>query len=161
MRHTQLEHYFVEYIPECLDSGVLYISMKYATAAHCCGCGCGKEVITPFTPTDWSMTFDGETVSLSPSIGNWNFSCRSHYFIRRGQVIKASTWDDEQIKSNRWKDKAVKASYYGKLEPINTVKPIPAEVIPQTRELNLGLRKWILRKIHNLAKKIARWLKQS
>ena len=160
MRHTQLEHCFVEYIPEHLDSGVLYISMEYATAAHCCCCGCGEEVITPFTATDWSMTFDGETVSLSPSIGNWNFSCRSHYFIRRGQVIKASTWDDAQINNNRWKDKAVKASYYSRLEPINTVKPTP-DITPQTRGLNLGLKKWILCKSHNVVQKIARWFKQS
>lgn len=89
MRYTQLKHCFVEYIPEQLDSGVLYISMEYATAAHLCCCGCGKEVITPFTPTDWSMTFNGETVSLSPSIGNSNFSCHSHYFIQHGQAIKA------------------------------------------------------------------------
>lgn len=155
MRHTQLEHCFVEYIPERLDSGVLYISMEYATAAHRCCCGCGKEVITPFTPTDWSMTFNGETVSLSPSIGNWNFSCRSHYFIRHGQVIEASTWDDEQIKSNRRKDKVVKASYYSKLEPANTantVKPI-SDIAPQIRGRNPSLRKWI--------QKIAQWFKQS
>jgi hypothetical protein len=160
MRHTCLEHRFVEYIPEHLDSGVIYISMEYAIAAHRCCCGCGKEVITPFTPTDWSMTFDGETVSLSPSIGNWNFSCRSHYFIRRGQVIKASTWDDEQVNNNRCKDKAAKASYYGKLEPTNMVKPT-SDITPQARKLNIDLRKWVFCKGNNLVQKIVRWFKQS
>jgi Family of unknown function (DUF6527) len=69
------------------------------------------------------MTFDGETISLSPSISNWNFACRSLYFIRRGHVIKASTWDNEQIKDNRRKDIEAKATYYSKPQPINTVKP--------------------------------------
>jgi Family of unknown function (DUF6527) len=90
MQHKRLEHRFVEHLPERLEAGVLYISMEYATAAVGCCCGCGKEVVTPFTPTDWSMTFDGETISLSPSIGNWNFDCRSHYFIRRGRIIEAT-----------------------------------------------------------------------
>jgi hypothetical protein len=30
--------------------------VAFRTAAHCCCCGCGEEVVTPFTPTDWSMT---------------------------------------------------------------------------------------------------------
>jgi len=74
-RQETLRHEFVEHIPEELEEGVLYVSITYATAAHKCACGCGREVITPFTPTDWKMTFDGETISLAPSIGNWNFEC--------------------------------------------------------------------------------------
>lgn len=112
MRYTRLEHRFVENIPECLTSGVLYISMEYATAVHCCCCGCGEEVVTPFTPSEWKMTFDGETVSLSPSIGNWNFACRSHYFVQNGRVIEAANWTDEQVKTERHRDKAAKAIYY-------------------------------------------------
>lgn len=160
MRHIRLEHLFVQHIPERLEPGVLYISMEYATAAHRCCCGCDEEVVTPFSPIDWSLTFDGETVSLHPSIGNWNFSCRSHYVIRRGQVIKASTWDDEQVKDNRLKDKAAKASYYEKPVPINAVKPVP-DIAPQTRGLKLDLRKWILCKGNNLVQKMAWWLKRS
>ena len=38
---------------------------------RCC-CGCGEEVVTPFSPAQWQMSFDGEAVSLHPSIGNWN-----------------------------------------------------------------------------------------
>lgn len=125
MCHTHLEHRFVKQLPECLEPGVLYICMEYATSAHICCCGCGEEVVTPFTPTDWRMTFDGETVSLSPSIGNWNFACRSHYIIQHGRVIEATTWTDEQIEDNRRMDRAVKARYYDTLEPTETVSPTP------------------------------------
>lgn len=124
-RHTHLEHRFVEQLPECLEPGVLYICMEYATSAHICYCGCGEEVVTPFTPADWRMTFDGETVSLSPSIGNWNFACRSHYIIQRGRVIEATTWTDEQVEDSRRMDRAAKARYYGTLEPTEAVKPAP------------------------------------
>jgi hypothetical protein len=159
MHHKRLEHRFVEHLPERLEAGVLYISMEYATVAHCCCCGCGEEVVTPFTSTDWSMTFDGETVSLSPSIGNWNFACRSHYFIRHGHVIKASTWGDEQIKDNRRKDIKAKATYYSKPQPINTVKPTQV-ITSQTKVFNHELRKWILCKGNNLVQKMARWFKK-
>ena len=113
MRHKQLEHRFVEHIPERLEPGVLYVSMEYATSAHSCCCGCGEEVVTPFTPTDWKMTFDGETISLRPSIGNWTLKCRSHYVIDRGKVIEAGPWRDEQVEAERRRDRAAKARFYG------------------------------------------------
>jgi hypothetical protein len=159
MRHAYLEHRFVEHIPECLESGVLYISIEYAIAVHRCCCGCGEEVVTPFTPIDWSFIFDGETVSLHPSIGNWSLSCRSHYFIRRGQVIEASTWSDEQIEDNRREDRAAKESYYAKPASINTIKTAP-DITPQEREMNLSLRKWILCKGNDLVQKMTSWLKR-
>ena len=93
MRIQRLQHVFVEYIPEILEPTKLYISLEFATASHKCCCGCGREVVTPFSPNDWKMTFDGESISLSPSIGNRNFPCRSHYFIRSGHVVEAPSWD--------------------------------------------------------------------
>ena len=62
---ARFAHKFVEPIPERLEEGVLYISIHYATGMHLCACGCGHQVVTPLSPTDWEMTFDGETVSLA------------------------------------------------------------------------------------------------
>jgi len=112
LRYAKLDHRFVQYVPEGLEPGVLYISMEYATAAHSCCCGCGLHVITPFSPTDWKMTFDGETVSLWPSIGNWNFPCRSHYIIRNSRVVGSEPWKENQIKNGRDEDKHHKEQYY-------------------------------------------------
>lgn len=100
-------------MPERLEPGVLYVSMEYATSAHSCCCGCGEEVVTPFTPTDWKLTFDGESVSLRPSIGNWTLKCRSHYVIDRGRVIEMGSWPDERIEAERRRDHAAKAAHYG------------------------------------------------
>lgn len=135
MHYTQLEHQFVEQFPEHLQAGVLYISMEYATAAHRCCCGCGEEVVTPFTPTDWEMTFNGETVSLSPSIGNWNFACRSHYWVRCGRVIEAENWTDRQVQGNRRADRAAKAVHYDTLEldPAARTTPEPSYQVKTSR----------------------------
>ena len=78
-RRAVLKHEFVENFPNELKDGMIYVSIHFATAAHKCCCGCGEEVITPLSPTDWKLTFDGESISLDPSIGNWNFACKSHY----------------------------------------------------------------------------------
>ncbi|WP_442978870.1 DUF6527 family protein, partial [Salmonella enterica] len=67
LKIKKLEHRFIRSIPRELDVGVIYISMEYATAVHCCCCGCGEQVVTPFSPTDWKMIYDGESVSLMPS----------------------------------------------------------------------------------------------
>ena len=112
MKTKKFEHRFVEFIPETLDEGVLYISTTYATALHRCACGCGREVVTPLSPTFWRMTFDGETISLYPSIGNWNFPCRSHYWIERSHVRTAPDWSDLEVENARRRDDAERARYY-------------------------------------------------
>ena len=88
----RLRHHFVDFIPEHLADGHLYVCMEHATAIHRCCCGCGSEVVTPLAPDDWKLTFDGEAISLSPSIGNWSFKCRSHYWIRNDRVVWARKW---------------------------------------------------------------------
>lgn len=108
---------FVKAIPDKLDEKTLYVSMDYATAAHKCCCGCGKEVITPFSPTDWKLKFDGVSVSLTPSIGNWSFPCRSHYWIERNRVKWAEQWSDEQIAAGRGRDRQAKKRYYNPAPP--------------------------------------------
>lgn len=116
IRHQTLEHRFVRNVPRELEAGVLYISMDYATAVHACCCGCGDRVVTPFTPTDWRMTFDGESISLHPSVGNWNQKCRSHYVIQRNRVLESGTWSNTQIETERRRDKIAKAMHFGQLK---------------------------------------------
>lgn len=85
MNVDALEPVFVEFIPAELEDGRLYVSMTYATASHLCACGCGQRVVTPLGRADWVMTFNGR-VSLSPSIGNGQYACQSHYLIRNNRV---------------------------------------------------------------------------
>lgn len=109
-----MKHEFVEFIPDELDDNTLYVSIDYGTATHKCFCGCGNEVITPITPTDWSLIFNGETVSLHPSIGNWSFECRSHYWIKNSKVQWATEWSDTQVDFGKRMDKEKKNKYFEK-----------------------------------------------
>lgn len=86
---SRFAHQFVQYMPEQLDPEILYVSMEFATVSHLCPCGCGNEVVTPLSPRDWQMAFDGEGITLYPSIGNWRMPCRTHYWIRDSRIVWA------------------------------------------------------------------------
>jgi hypothetical protein len=107
-----LKHEFVEFIPDELEQGTIYISIRFATASHLCRCGCGNKVVTPIRPTDWTLIFNGKTVSLDPSIGNWSFPCQSHYWIRNNRVKWAPKWSREQIERGRRYDHHAKEKYF-------------------------------------------------
>jgi Family of unknown function (DUF6527) len=112
MTARTIRHEFVETIPDELDDGVVYVCIPYATAVHRCACGCGGEVVTPFTPTDWRLIFDGKTISLHPSIGNWSFPCQSHYWIRDGVIEWAPKWSRDRIARGRRADQVRKTGYF-------------------------------------------------
>lgn len=107
-----IEYEFVQNIPARLGSDKLYISVEFATAVHLCACGCGEEVVTPLSPTDWKLIFDGESVSLKPSIGNWSYDCESHYWIKKNRIVWAPKWSMEEIAAGREKDRRIKRELY-------------------------------------------------
>lgn len=113
MRRRKVHHEFVEFIPSSRKNGVVYVSIKFATAVHNCCCGCGNKVVTPISPTDWKLTFDGETISLHPSIGNWAFKCQSHYWIINDKVKWAPKWSKAEIESGRDRDELNKKRFFG------------------------------------------------
>jgi len=108
-----ITHKFVELIPDHLDDKVLYISIEHCVAIHKCACGCGKEVVTPISPDGWQLVFDGETVSLSPSIGNWNLKCRSHYWIRKNYIVFVGYWNEKKLTKKK-KSKKTSSQFWQK-----------------------------------------------
>jgi len=102
-----VKHKFVEYMPTKLEDNTLYISIEYDIAKHKCACGCGDEIVTTLSPARWQLIYDGETVSLTPSIGNWNHDCNSHYFIKKDKVIWAGDFSKKQIENVINNDKEV------------------------------------------------------
>lgn len=142
-RQIVLSCEFVRTIPDKLNEKTLYVSMDYATAAHKCCCGCGREVITPLSPTDWKLKFDGVTVSLSPSIGNWSFPCRSHYWIERSRVKWAGQWSDEQIAAGRARDQQAKQRYYAPDRHVNHRDTAPGIREAAQRPPRTGLWSWL------------------
>jgi len=137
-----LQHRFVQYLPETMEPGILYISLEYVTASHLCCCGCGEEVVIPFSPVGWRMMFDGETISLWPSIGNWNLRCRSHYIIDRGRVVVAGSWTDEQVAAERQRDRRAKADFY-RHPPVTPSAPqTPMIEPPESRQTGWFGNSW-------------------
>ena len=110
---SELRPQFVKDVPEVLESGILYVSPSYGAMLHLCACGCGAEVSTPLSPVEWKFTFDGETISVSPSVGSWDLPCRSHYVIRRNAVMWAGQWSEEQIAAGRAREMREKQDHYG------------------------------------------------
>jgi hypothetical protein len=108
---------YVEFIPRELDDGILYISKQFKTASHLCCCGCGTKIVTPLRPTEFTLTGSADAVSLYPSIGNWNFPCQSHYWIKSGRVVVADKMTREEILRGRQFDDAQKAAYFANREP--------------------------------------------
>ncbi|SRR5260221_10934485 len=111
---TKLDYKFVDLMPDKIEEGILYISIKYATAIHKCACGCKNDVVTPLSPTDWELTFNGETVSLYPSIGNWAFPCQSHYWITNNKIEHARKWTEREIKLGRRTEAKEKERFFRK-----------------------------------------------
>lgn len=77
----------VHRIPEQLNYGTLYVCFECNVISHLCACGCDKQVVLPIAPDFWSVSYDGETVSVTPSVGNYQFPCQSHYWIKDNRVI--------------------------------------------------------------------------
>ena len=102
----------VRFIPDTLEAGVLYVTEKYRTAHHLCACGCGVTISTPLGPTEWSFKETKTGPSLSPSIGNWQKACQSHYWIQGGRVEWAPKWSEEEIIAGRKFEEARRQAYY-------------------------------------------------
>ena len=123
---------FVEEIPQDLKLGKLYVSIPYGTATHSCCCGCGAEVVTPIHPTGWTLIYDGDTVSLDPSVGSWDLPCRSHYVIRKNRIHWAVTWSKAEIEAGRARDARVVDEYFSQDD--GTGNNVAAEVSPSRLE---------------------------
>ncbi len=122
----KLTHEFVEYVPRELKAGVVYVSIPFATVIHKCCCGCGQQVVTPLAPSQWTLSYDGKSVSLHPSIGNWNFPCRSHYWIRQNKVVWADQWSANRITATQQRDAAaVEHQFMADRKDVN-----PRDVVP-------------------------------
>lgn len=102
----------VYYIPKELEEGIFYFSKEFETASHLCPCGCKNKIVTPIGPVDWLLEERNGTVSLYPSIGNWQIPCRSHYWIKNGGIVWARQWSIKEIKEGRKLEQQIRKKYF-------------------------------------------------
>jgi hypothetical protein len=105
----------VEYLPQELEPGILYVSKEFGVAGHLCPCGCGNKIITPLGRTEWEFSESKAEATLYPSIGNWQLPCRSHYWIRKGKIKWSYSWSDQRISKGREAEEERRKEYYDKL----------------------------------------------
>lgn len=125
MRTSEIQPRFVEFIPDLLEEGVLYISERYRTCSHKCCCGCGEEVVTPLSPSEWKLTREGNLVSLWPSVGNWDYACRSHYVIRRNRIRWAGIMTTKQVAAVQKRDTTDLARMVAQLNAAKEAERVP------------------------------------
>lgn len=113
---TRIKLVRVEYIPKTLEPGLLYVSEEFGAALHLCACGCGSKVSTPLGATEWTVEETVGGPSLSPSVGNWQFPCKSHYWIRGGAIVWSDKWTPEQIAAGRRAEEQRRRVYYDALD---------------------------------------------
>jgi hypothetical protein len=81
IKKVEVTPVYVNHIPDNMEFGKIYISNEYHTANHLCLCGCGGETVTPLIGSGWKLTEKDGKISLTPSILNGNYECKSHYII--------------------------------------------------------------------------------
>jgi hypothetical protein len=112
MTSSAVRHEFVNLIPDELVEGTLYVSIPYAIAVHKCMSGCGLDVVTPLSPTDWELISDGETVSLFTLGWKLELALRVPLLDTTGSRAVAPRWSREEIARGRARDAAAKESYF-------------------------------------------------
>lgn len=109
---TNIKLLRVQYIPKEPEPGILYVSEEFGAAIHLCACGCGRKVSTPLRPPRWVLEETATGPTLHPSIGNWEFPCQSHYWIRGGRIVWSGKWTAEQIAAGRRAEEAGQLKYF-------------------------------------------------
>jgi hypothetical protein len=103
---------FVDLLPGELADGIVYVSLEHRTVVHKCCSGCGERVVVNLSPAGWKLTFDGETISLSPSIGNGSLDCNSHYWIRENKVEWSSPLSAAETRRSQAADRSDAVRHY-------------------------------------------------
>ena len=86
MKIKQIRPESVEFIPEHIEEGVLYISELYRTAVHKCCCGCGQEVVTPLKRNSTGKAL--EIARLARDMHGGNGIQEEYHVMRHAQNLE-------------------------------------------------------------------------
>lgn len=83
--HVRYSYQAVDRVPKQLSPGVVYHSEEYEIGALLCACGCGHRV-SLLVPDSHQITSLVGFATINPSISVCDAPCKSHFFIRSGDV---------------------------------------------------------------------------
>ena len=75
----------VDFIPAQMAEATVYHNVDFELAGLLCACGCGHR-ITLLVPDSHQVWNHDGYATISPSIGVMDAPCKSHFFIRHGDV---------------------------------------------------------------------------
>ena len=148
MKLRQVTPEFVDDIPRGLEPGKLYVCCRYRAVKHLCACGCGAEINTPLHPTGWTLTCDGVSVSLSPSIGNWSEKCQSHYSIVNNRIQWAPRYTKRRIlQIRRARDLELEEYFSANTKPkAGHREPVRLPIVTWMQRCLIRISHWISRR---------------
>jgi hypothetical protein len=68
-----------------MGEAIVYHNEEFELAGLLCACGCGHR-ITLLVPDSHRVWNEDGYATISPSVGVMDAPCKSHFFIRRGNV---------------------------------------------------------------------------
>ena len=142
MKLNELVPEFVDNIPRTPEPGKLYLSCRYRAVIHMCPCGCGAKISTPLHSTGWRLSYDGISVSLWPSVGNWSEKCQSHYWITENRVVWSSTLPRHEILQTREARDQALDRYFANNHETGMQGVVPPHQPPRPRRQTWVSRLW-------------------
>jgi Family of unknown function (DUF6527) len=79
------QYQIVDRIPDQLAAGVVYHNEDFELASLLCACDCGHRV-TLLVPDSHQISSEDGLVTITPSIAVCDAVCKSHYYIKSGEV---------------------------------------------------------------------------
>ena len=66
-------------------------------------------------PAKWQLsTTSNGRITLYPSVGNWKYACKSHYWIEKNRVIDAGQMEEYEIEAVQRRDRRDRKRYIAK-----------------------------------------------
>lgn len=140
MKVKFLKPEYVNQLPDQMEEGSFYICKDFDLTAHKCCCGCGEDVFNKLGPAKWSLSehHDG-SVSLNPSIGNWKYACKSHYWITKNRVTDAGPMSDAKIAAVIMQDRKDSIEQIERFNSANKVSTVSDRI----KSLTSSALKWV------------------
>jgi hypothetical protein len=88
IKQVEIIPVYVGFMPQTMEERHVYISKEYEVSIHRCLCGCGEKTVLPLDAVHGWVLIEHTNgkISFTPSIGNFQLPCKSHYIITKNKA---------------------------------------------------------------------------